>query len=81
MAKNKLQAKKYYDWHDIAKRFGFKYIDEVFEKDIITGNGCLLSIDKDLIEESEEFDEKSKTYKNQIRILKDLGPCEIHVWW
>jgi len=78
--KKKPESKQYYDIWEIIKYYGWKD-NEISDPDTINGNGCLMAINKDLIDYPEEYDIDSETYKNQVKILKDFGECEIKVWW
>ena len=83
MAKTTLKAKKYYDWHDVAKRFGFNDIKDVFDTEI-TSNGCLCYIfDPKQIEEDLDLSDKDsqRRFDNQKRIFNEIGECKIYVWW
>lgn len=45
MARTTLKPRQYYDWHDVAKRFGFREINDVFEPGIdFMTNGHLVYI-------------------------------------
>lgn len=79
MATAKLKKHFYYDWYDIKKRFGFKNIEDVFIYTDFT-NGSIQRITNDLIKNAKEYDNDQR-YKNQLRILNDIGECDIHVWW
>ncbi len=73
MSRTTLKARKYYDWQDIQKHFGFKSVGDVFS----TTNGQLVTVyafDEDYICEN-------KHEENQKRISDELGECQIHVCW
>lgn len=77
MSRTTLKAKKYYDWQDIKKHFGFKDLKDVFEPNVhFNGNHSLATI------YGEDIDDYSTTQeKNRQRIFDTLGKCDIHIWW
>jgi hypothetical protein len=74
--KSKPKPRHYYDWiFDIKPYFGFKSLKEVFNKDDITANGCMVDIDNyEPIQHTEQT-------KNREKIYQEFGECKIYVWW
>jgi hypothetical protein len=79
MATAKLKTYKYYDCHELAKRFGFKDFTDFIDKDSVSSNGCLVTLYDPGDIQQDDID--CRVRENQRRIYKELGEIDIHVWW